>query len=127
MRLDSGPFVRLASVYRLRSDQGKRTDPDITAIEIEHAIREAEQDYLMREAREAAEERPQPVADGAVVVRVPPGGVSLEEIERQAIVQALEMTHWRQKAAAALLGISPRVLDYKMQTHQIERLRDVAA
>ncbi len=36
------------------------------------------------------------------------------------IVQALERTGWVQKNAAKLLGISPRVINYKIRKHQIE-------
>jgi DNA-binding NtrC family response regulator len=53
------------------------------------------------------------------VVRIPPRGIALEEIERQALMQALERTGWVQKAAAAMLDISPRVMHYKLKTHGI--------
>jgi DNA-binding NtrC family response regulator len=55
-------------------------------------------------------------ADAARVVRVPPAGVALEEIERQALVEALRMCNWVQKDAAELLHISPRVINYKIKT-----------
>jgi DNA-binding NtrC family response regulator len=54
--------------------------------------------------------------DAARVVRVPPAGVALEEIERQALVEALRMCNWVQKDAAELLHISPRVINYKIKT-----------
>jgi len=54
------------------------------------------------------------------VVRVPPTGVALEEIERQALVEALRMCNWIQKDAAELLQISPRVMNYKIKTLAIE-------
>jgi DNA-binding NtrC family response regulator len=54
--------------------------------------------------------------DAARVVRVPPAGVALEEIERQALVEALQMCNWVQKDAAELLHISPRVINYKIKT-----------
>lgn len=53
------------------------------------------------------------------VVKLPPRGISLKEIERQAIVQALQRTNWVQKEAAALLDITPRVMNYKLKTHGI--------
>jgi transcriptional regulator with GAF, ATPase, and Fis domain len=40
-------------------------------------------------------------------VRLPPEGIELEELERLAIIQALERCGWVQRDAAALLGISP--------------------
>ncbi len=49
-------------------------------------------------------------------VRLPPGGISLEEAERQLIQQALERCGWVQKRAAELLGISSRVMNYKVKS-----------
>ncbi len=63
-------------------------------------------------------------ADGAegpgTVVRIPPQGIALEEIERQAVVEALKMANWVQKDAAELLSISPRVMNYKIKTLGID-------
>lgn len=53
------------------------------------------------------------------VVRLPPGGVSLKNIEREALIQALKRSNWVQKDAAAQLDISPRVMHYKLRTHGI--------
>jgi two-component system response regulator AtoC len=52
----------------------------------------------------------------ARVVRVPPTGVALEEIERQALLESLRMCNGVQKDAAELLHISPRVINYKIKT-----------
>ncbi len=49
------------------------------------------------------------------VVKLPPRGIALEEIERQAVVEALKMSNWVQKDAAELLAISPRVINYKIK------------
>jgi Nif-specific regulatory protein len=59
-------------------------------------------------------------AEGPSVVRIPPSGISLEEIERRALVEALKMSNWVQKDAAELLQISPRVINYKIKTLKIE-------
>jgi DNA-binding NtrC family response regulator len=56
----------------------------------------------------------------ASVVRIPPSGVPLEQIERQALIEALRMANWVQKDAAELLSISPRVMNYKIKTLNIE-------
>jgi transcriptional regulator with GAF, ATPase, and Fis domain len=48
-------------------------------------------------------------------VLLPPGGIRLEDAERGLIVQALERCDWVQKDAAALLGVSSRVLNYKIK------------
>jgi DNA-binding NtrC family response regulator len=53
------------------------------------------------------------------IVRLPPNGVSLKAIEREALLQALQRTYWVQKDAAAHLDISPRVMHYKLKTHGI--------
>ena len=71
------------------------------------------------------------VGDGSPVVKIPPTGIALEEIERQALIEALKMSNWVQKDAAELLNISPRVMNYKIKTLQIEyprgrRMVDVA-
>ena len=57
---------------------------------------------------------------GPTVVRIPPAGIPLEEIERCALVEALKVSNWVQKDAADLLSISPRVINYKMKTLKIE-------
>ena len=54
--------------------------------------------------------------DAGRVVRVPPAGVALEEIERQALIESLKMCNWIQKDAAELLRVSPRVINYKIKT-----------
>jgi DNA-binding NtrC family response regulator len=57
------------------------------------------------------------------IVRLPPHGVALREIERQALLQALQRTNWVQKDAAVHLDISPRVMHYKLKTHGINHPR----
>ena len=54
------------------------------------------------------------------VVRITPTGIPLEEIERQAVTEALKMSNCIQKDAADLLGISPRVMNYKIKILNIE-------
>ena len=52
---------------------------------------------------------------------VSPGStMNLEQLEREAIVRALQVTRGVQKEAAQLLGISPRVLNYKIQILNID-------
>jgi Nif-specific regulatory protein len=57
---------------------------------------------------------------GATVVKLPPTGIALEEIERQALIEALKMSNWVQKDAAELLHISPRVMNYKIKVLGID-------
>ena len=58
--------------------------------------------------------------EAASVVKIPPTGIPLEEIERLSIVEALKMSNWVQKDAAELLAISPRVMNYKIKTLGID-------
>lgn len=55
------------------------------------------------------------------VVRIPPGGVKWDEVEKELILQALTMSGWVQKGAASLLGLSTRVLNYKIKQFGITR------
>ena len=57
---------------------------------------------------------------------ISPKGWALEDIERQAIIEALKLENWVQKDAAPLLAISSRVLNYKIKTLDIpwRELRD---
>ena len=59
-------------------------------------------------------------SEGATIVKIPPTGIALEEIERRALIEALKMSNWVQKDAAELLSISPRVINYKIKTLGIE-------
>src|SRR4051794_25244833 len=65
----------------------------------------------------------QPSGESSPVVKIPPTGIALEEIERQAIIEALKMSNWVQKDAAELLAISPRVMNYKNKTLGIDYSR----
>ncbi|MSO49775.1 MAG: sigma-54-dependent Fis family transcriptional regulator [Acidobacteria bacterium] len=56
----------------------------------------------------------------SLVVNIPATGIRLEEIERQAVVEALKMSNWIQKDAADLLDISPRVMNYKIKILNID-------
>jgi two-component system response regulator AtoC len=58
--------------------------------------------------------------DHAAIVKIPPTGIPLEDIERHALIEALKMSNWVQKDAAELLSISPRVMNYKIKTLGIE-------
>ena len=58
--------------------------------------------------------------DQLAIVKIPPTGIPLEDIERHALTEALKMSNWVQKDAAELLAISPRVMNYKIKTLGIE-------
>lgn len=54
--------------------------------------------------------------------KLPQEGISLDELEKSMIIQALEMAHGNKTRAAGLLGISRRALYSKMETHGIANL-----
>jgi Nif-specific regulatory protein len=89
--------------------------------ELENAIERAAllcEDRLISAADLHLGEQPAMTESGelAPVVKLPPTGMPLEEIERQALIEALRMSNWVQKDAAELLHISPRVINYKIKT-----------
>jgi two-component system NtrC family response regulator len=62
-------------------------------------------DFLQRERSHA----------DAIELNLPPGGISLERVERDLIVRALEKFNWNQTQAARYLDISRRTLIYRME------------
>ncbi len=68
----------------------------------------------------AKAEAPVAVAsDGRVQVDFASGGIVLDEVERQLIVQALEAAGWNRSRAAELLGISKETLRYRIEKYQL--------
>ena len=53
------------------------------------------------------------------VVTIPPGGISLHEINRQGLVETLKLCDWIQADAADMLGISKRTMNYKVRAFGI--------
>jgi len=49
--------------------------------------------------------------------RLAPTGVSLEEVERSLVLQAIELSHGNQTHAAQLLQISRDALRYRLQKY----------
>jgi DNA-binding NtrC family response regulator len=58
--------------------------------------------------------------EAASILKIPPTGIPLEDLERLALIEALKMSNWVQKDAAELLSISPRVMNYKIKVLGIE-------
>ncbi|MBI2834469.1 MAG: sigma-54-dependent Fis family transcriptional regulator [Acidobacteria bacterium] len=87
---------------------------------IERAILLAEGPYITMDDLRLGELSTGSSGEVAPVVKIPPTGIPLEEIERQALIEALKMSNWVQKDAAELLGISPRVMNYKIKTLAID-------
>jgi two-component system NtrC family response regulator len=55
------------------------------------------------------------------VVELPAEGYALEEIEREAVLQALERNGWNQTRAAAFLQVPRHTLIYRMEKYDIKR------
>ena len=56
---------------------------------------------------------------GSAVFRIPPGGISLPELDKQLVITALERNNWNQTRAADFLGITRNVLVYRMQKYRL--------
>jgi DNA-binding NtrC family response regulator len=65
------------------------------------------------------EMRQQKVVDATY--ELPKDGIALEEVEKQLIKQALDMTEWNQSGAAQLLRLGRGALQYRMKKHGFSR------
>jgi two-component system NtrC family response regulator len=74
-------------------------------------------DYLRREH----------VSVDTLNLDLPQQGVSLEAIEKELLVRALQKFNWNQTHAARYLDISRKALIYRMEKHRIKRPREVEA
>lgn len=52
---------------------------------------------------------------------LPPQGISLEAVEKELILKALEISNWNQTHAARFLDLSRKTLIYRMEKHGIRR------
>ncbi len=131
--VDIGPLVDyfLKKFLRQISSQVKRVSPSVLEMLCEYHwpgnIRQLqnviERAIIMCDGEEIEPEHIalyQKRASKGGAFEIPDEGIKLEEVERMLIVQALERTGWVQKNAAKLLGISPRVINYKISKHDIK-------
>jgi two-component system NtrC family response regulator len=58
-------------------------------------------------------------SSGDAVINLPDEGYSLEQLEREVVVQALERNHWNQAAAARFLRIPRHTLIYRLEKYEI--------
>jgi two-component system NtrC family response regulator len=66
--------------------------------------------------------RPELVSAGEPWVRrIPPNGLSLETLERELILQALDLARGNKSQAARLLGLTRRTLYSRMEKHDLRR------
>jgi two-component system NtrC family response regulator len=54
-------------------------------------------------------------------VELPVNGISLEDLERSLVVQALERCGWNQTRAATLLGLNRDQIRYRIEKFALER------
>ncbi|MDA8412907.1 MAG: sigma-54 dependent transcriptional regulator [Desulfobacteraceae bacterium] len=59
-------------------------------------------------------------ATGSAVIKLPEEGYSLEQLEREVVIQALERNGWNQTAAARFLRIPRHTLIYRLEKYGIE-------
>jgi DNA-binding NtrC family response regulator len=60
----------------------------------------------------------------SLLLELPAEGISLEAVERELLVRALEKCNWNQTQAARFLDISRRTLIYRMEKHRLVREGD---
>lgn len=60
-------------------------------------------------------------AEGAGGFKLPPEGISFEDLERSLIIQAMEQTGWNITRAAKMLGLSFRTMQYRLDKFGIKR------
>ncbi len=89
---------------------------------IERTVLMSERDWITAAEISLFAGRPVP-ARGAARPGGPSAALDLENLERQAVLEALERANWVQKDAAAALGISSRVMNYKVRKFNFKNAR----
>ena len=87
---------------------------------IERALLLAEGDEITAEDL-PVEIRASAQSEGAGGFKLPPEGISFEELERSLLIQAMEQTGWNITRAARLLGLSFRTMQYRLDKFGIKR------
>lgn len=59
-------------------------------------------------------------ADHTATFRLPPGGIDLDQVERELIRQALDRAQGNKSQAARLLGLTRHTLLYRLEKHGFE-------
>ena len=91
---------------------------------LERAVLMAEQPFVRQEDLSlSCDAAARDAEAGAIHLRLPPNGIDLEELEKQAILEALRINNWVQKDAAKFLRISSRVMNYKVAKYEIKNPR----
>jgi len=87
---------------------------------IERALLLAEGDEITAEDL-PVEIRQTAQVEGTGGFKLPPEGISFEDLERSLIIQAMEQTGWNITRAAKLLGLSFRTMQYRLDKFGIKR------
>lgn len=87
---------------------------------IERALLLAEGDEITAEDL-PVEIRQTAQTEGTGGFKLPPEGISFEEVEKSLIIQAMEQTNWNITRAAKLLGLSFRTMQYRLDKFGIKR------
>ena len=91
---------------------------------MERAVLMSEQPYIRQEDLHLFTDGQAGAQTGnGMNLRLPPNGIDLEELEKMAIIEALRINNWVQKDAAKFLGISSRVMNYKVSKYEIKNPR----
>jgi DNA-binding NtrC family response regulator len=91
---------------------------------MERAVLLSEQPFIRQEdlhitgAQHSSQDNAQ-----SINLKLPPNGIDLDELEKLAILEALRINNWVQKDAARFLGISSRVMNYKVAKYEIKSPR----
>jgi DNA-binding NtrC family response regulator len=88
---------------------------------LERTVLMAEGDWITPSDISLFEVRPGSVS--AACARQPLAGVDLAKLERRAVLEALERANWVRKDAAVALGISSRVINYKVRKYNFKNPR----
>ena len=92
---------------------------------MERAVLLCEQPFIRQEDLHIAVGASAAAQDSAhaINLKLPPNGIDLDDLEKLAILEALRINNWVQKDAAAFLGISSRVMNYKVAKYEIKSPR----
>ncbi len=90
---------------------------------VERAVLMSEQSFIRQEDLSLFDEIGREGDQSGMQLRLPPQGIDLEDLEKQAILEALRINSWVQKDAAKFLGISSRVMNYKVAKYEIKNPR----
>ena len=88
--------------------------PEVQGIAEPPIVKVSSQVNVMEEAKLPAK-LPPPTSDQQVPFALPNGGISLEDVEKSLLVQALERSKYNQSKACLLLGISRHALRYRLE------------